>query len=72
MKVHLGGQKFQTDDELQCRFLNWIYMQDKIVYAAGISNLPAQCKKCVTVKGEYLEKELGFGDSGMYNLTVKN
>jgi hypothetical protein len=57
MKVHLGGQTFQTDDELQYRFLYWVYMQDKIVYIAGISNLPAQCKECVTLKGEYLEKE---------------
>jgi hypothetical protein len=34
MKVHLRGQKFQTDDELKCHFLNWIYMQDKIGNAA--------------------------------------
>jgi histone-lysine N-methyltransferase SETMAR len=29
MKVHLGGQKFQTDDKLQCSVLNWLCSQDK-------------------------------------------
>jgi hypothetical protein len=35
MKVYLGGQKFQTDDEL----LNWLCGQDKTLYGVGISNL---------------------------------
>jgi histone-lysine N-methyltransferase SETMAR len=28
--VHLGGQKFQTDDELKCSVLNLLCSQDKI------------------------------------------
>jgi hypothetical protein len=42
VKLHLGGQKFQTDDELKCSVLNWLCSQDKTLYAAGISNLPGQ------------------------------
>jgi hypothetical protein len=38
--MHLGGQKFQTDDELKYDALNWLHSQDKAVYAAGTSNLP--------------------------------
>jgi histone-lysine N-methyltransferase SETMAR len=63
-KVHLGGQKFQTD-ELNCNILNWLHGQDKTFYAAGMGNLPGQWIKCVSVKGEYL-------DPGMYILSVKN
>jgi hypothetical protein len=29
LKVHLGGQKFQTDNELKCSVLNSLYNQDE-------------------------------------------
>jgi histone-lysine N-methyltransferase SETMAR len=40
MTVDLGGQKFQTDDELKLDVLNWLCSWYKAFYAAGISNLP--------------------------------
>jgi hypothetical protein len=40
LKVHLGEQKFQTDDKLKCGVLNRLCSQDKTFYAAGIINLP--------------------------------
>jgi hypothetical protein len=64
--VHLGGQKFQTDDELKWGVLNWLYGLDKPIYAVGIGNLKDNGKIWGGVKGEYLEEELQFGDSGMY------
>jgi hypothetical protein len=39
MKVHLEGQKFETDNELRCGVLNWQQSWDKTFNAAGISNL---------------------------------
>jgi hypothetical protein len=39
MKVHLEGQKFQTDGELKRGVLNWLRSQDKTFYAAGISKV---------------------------------
>jgi hypothetical protein len=57
MEGNLRGQKFQRNDELRCSALNWLHFWDKTFYAAGISNLPGQWKKCVSVKGKYLEKE---------------
>jgi hypothetical protein len=33
MNVHLGGQQFQTDDELKCDVLNWLHIHDKALYA---------------------------------------
>jgi hypothetical protein len=38
MKMHLRGQKFQTDDERGV--LNWLFSNDKTLYVAGINNLP--------------------------------
>jgi hypothetical protein len=35
MKMHLGGQKFRTDDELRHSVLNWLYSRDKTFYAPG-------------------------------------
>jgi hypothetical protein len=72
MKVHLGGQKFQNDGELKCSVLNQLHSQDKPFYAAGISNLLGLWKKCISEKGEYIEKKWGFGDSAISILFVKN
>jgi hypothetical protein len=58
MKMHVGGQKFQTDEPKR-DVLNWLSSQDKIICAAGVStrNLPGRWKTCVSVKGAYLENE---------------
>jgi hypothetical protein len=42
IKVHLEGQKFQSDDELKCVVLNRFCSQDKIFHSTEISNLPGQ------------------------------
>jgi hypothetical protein len=52
--VHLGGQKFQTGNELKRGVLNWVHSHDKTFYAVGISNMTGYWKKCVSVKVEYL------------------
>jgi hypothetical protein len=71
VKVHLRGQKFQTDDELKYSVLNWLHSKGKTFYAVGISSMPGQWKKCVYVKGEYLEKGMRVDYSGMFILFVK-
>jgi hypothetical protein len=40
MKVHLGGQNFQTDDKHSV--LNWLHSLDKTFCAVDVSNLPGQ------------------------------
>jgi hypothetical protein len=52
MKVHPGGQKFQTNDQLEHSVFNWLQSQDKTFYAAGIVSFPGQWTKYVNVKGE--------------------
>jgi hypothetical protein len=42
MKVHLGGPKFQTGDELKLCVLNWRRSQGETFRAAGVSNLPVR------------------------------
>jgi hypothetical protein len=46
VKVHLGGQKFKTDNKLKCCALNWLHSLDKTLHAAGISNLQDDGKMC--------------------------
>jgi hypothetical protein len=64
MKMHLGGQTFQTDDEIKGGVLHCLHSEDKSLYAAGISNLPGRWKTCVSVEGKYLENQWEFGDCG--------
>jgi hypothetical protein len=54
VKVHLGGQRFQTDNELKHGIWNWLWSKDKTFYTAGTSNLPwgRGENKYVSVKGE--------------------
>jgi hypothetical protein len=40
MKVQLGGQKFQTEDELNHGVLNWPLSHNETFYAACINNCP--------------------------------
>jgi hypothetical protein len=40
MKVNLGGQIFQTDDETKHSVLNWLRSQNKSFHATSISNVP--------------------------------
>jgi hypothetical protein len=63
-KVYVVGHKFHIDDELKCSFLNSLCSRDKTFYAGDISNLPGWWEKCVSVKREYSENALEFGDSG--------
>jgi histone-lysine N-methyltransferase SETMAR len=54
---HLGGQKFNTRNELEHGDLNWLLSQATYFYVAGISALPWRWKKCPTVERQYLGKE---------------
>jgi hypothetical protein len=38
MKVNLGGQKFQNDDELKYDVLNKLHSQAKAIHAAAMNN----------------------------------
>jgi hypothetical protein len=52
MKVHLEGQKFQTDDELKWSGQNWLCGQNKALYAVGNSNLQVWWGKSVVMQSK--------------------
>jgi histone-lysine N-methyltransferase SETMAR len=56
-KEQLEGQKFSADDSLKHGALNWLHSQPTSFCAASIVALPWQWQKCVSVEGQYLEKE---------------
>lgn len=56
LKEHLGGQKFDTDDEVCQVVLQWLKDQPKEFYAAGMQKIVARWEKCVAVAGDYVEK----------------
>jgi hypothetical protein len=49
MKVHLGGQKFQSDDELNRGVLYWLRSQYKTFHTAGLSNFLVHWRRIVLV-----------------------
>jgi hypothetical protein len=54
---HLGEQKFKTNDELKSGVMNWLRSQPAFFCVADISALPRRWQKCVSIEGQYLEKE---------------
>jgi hypothetical protein len=50
MKTHLGGQKFQSNNELKHSVQNWLHSQDKTFYAAGICNLQDDAKNVLVCR----------------------
>lgn len=57
MNIHLEGRIFQT--MMNSNAVSWTgyTVRTKSFYADGTSNLPGYWEKCVSVKGDYLEKE---------------
>lgn len=56
LKVALGGQRFNTDDEVEEFVRTWLSELPKEFFDTGIKKLPERLKKCVTSEGNYVEK----------------
>lgn len=56
LKSHLGGQKFETDEEVQNAVNGWLQNQDEEFYAAGIQKLAQRYQKCIDKGGSHVEK----------------
>jgi hypothetical protein len=63
MKVVLGEQEFEIDDELKFSAINRLCSWDRTTYAAGISNFLGEWEINVNMR-KYLEN-WEFGFSGM-------
>ena len=56
LKDFLGGRKFQSDEEVMAAVQNWTRDQTKNFYERGIKKLPERWKKCIELRGAYVEK----------------
>ena len=56
LKLFLGGQHSNSDDEVKQSVLSWFRRNDKSFYTAGIQALVKCWDKCVNVAGDYIEK----------------
>lgn len=56
MKSHLRGTRFSSDEELKEAVLEWLNGQNKDFYNEGIRKLIPRWQKCITLKGDYIEK----------------
>jgi len=56
LKDHLGGMKFDTDDDVKIAVQNWLHIMPETFFSAGIRALPTRWKKCIEVQGDYVEK----------------
>ena len=56
MKKHLAGNRYWTDDEIISAVENFFGDQDESFYANGIKAQQHCWKKCVELRGEYVEK----------------
>ena len=56
LKDHLGGMKFDTNDDVKNAVQNWLHIMPETFFSAGIRALPTRWKKCIEVQGDYVEK----------------
>lgn len=56
LKEALGGQRFNTDDEVEEFVRTWLSELPKEFFDTGIKKLPERWTKCVTSEGKYIEK----------------
>lgn len=56
LKEALGGQKFNSDAEVEAYVRNWLQTRPASFYMEGIGKLPIRWEKCVSKAGDYVEK----------------
>jgi hypothetical protein len=56
MKGFLEGKRFRNNDEVIAAVQYWIHEQPKTFFETGIKKLPEYWHKCMSVKGDYIEK----------------
>lgn len=56
LKDHLGGTKFDTDEDVRNAVQKWLHTMPETFFSAGFRALPTWWKKCIEVQGDYVEK----------------
>ncbi|GFO20621.1 transposase [Plakobranchus ocellatus] len=56
LKSHLGGKKFEDEDELIGEVRDWFSKLDANFFTQGIYSLLPRRHKCIALHGDYIEK----------------
>ena len=56
LKKWLGGQRFDSNDELKSSVADWLTTQERTFYNMGIEKLVPRYDKCLNNGGDYVEK----------------
>lgn len=56
LKHHLGGQRFNDDDEVKAAVNSWLSEQAAEFFEEGYQNLLVKYDKCLNKQGNYVEK----------------
>ena len=56
LKEHLGGKGFRHNEEVIQDVQEWLHWQPKDFFLSGIRKLPDRWRKCITNRGDYVEK----------------
>jgi len=56
LKEFLGGQRFDTDEEVKTTVEDWLSSQAADFYDEGIQKLVERYDKCLNKQGNYVEK----------------
>ena len=62
MKEHLAGKRFTDDEDLQHAVTDCLNSQAAVWYEEGISKLVSRYDKCLSVQGDYVEKQVKVCD----------
>lgn len=56
LKKHLRGKRFDDDDELKIATEEYLQMVGKRFYEKGVNELPERWRKCIQLRGDYVEE----------------
>ncbi|GFO25342.1 transposase [Plakobranchus ocellatus] len=56
LKRHLGGKKFEDEDELNGEVRDWFSTHEAKFFTQGIYSLLRRWQKCITLHRDYIEK----------------
>jgi len=56
LKGHLGRKRFRNNEEVIQDVQEWLHWQPKDFFLSSICKLPDRWRKCITNRGDYVEK----------------
>ena len=54
--LKLRGDRYPDDEALKEAVKEWLEVQTEEFYFSGINSQPEKCRKCIELRGDYIEK----------------